>query len=69
MRQKKYQATSITRIPQEVLVIPCDTLEGAMVIATALNTGSVNTRMLYERHAWYLVKEAPEDRQWCVVLV
>lgn len=61
---KNVQATSIQHIPLGVLVWSCETLQEAMVIACAVNTSSVNTRLLPPR-----VEARDATGDWCVVEV
>lgn len=64
---RRYQATTTKGLPLEVLVIPFRTLQEAMVISTALNTNSVNTRVLFDQLEWVMARECEVD--YCVVKV
>jgi len=69
MKTKKWQATVVEKIPGEVLVYECTSLWIAMTIATALNTGSVNTRVLHEYTGVNVVKAKDCLQKFCVVEV
>lgn len=66
-KTKRYQATEAQGLPLGVLVVGFESLHEAMVVACALNTHSVNTRVLFESIEWCMVKECEYD--YCVVKV
>jgi len=59
------QATLTEKIPKGVDVIPFDTIVGASAVAAAINSKSVNTRVLHSNHSW--VKSEDAIGKFCVV--